>query len=256
MPQWGQPPLWIPTDSFYIELCRFSSPFCPPRARNFISKYVAQSIWKGPALYWVTRYTGLCKTRTVSPGETKDNRTFLSHCAAWWQVGQTKAKILGDVGLGRTLTLETLSAHSGGGMRGLADEERRAPGSRDIVELSETSSSLTRRQRLWQKAAWWGLHCLGTCRATSELLTWTWSRSETHHTPLCTEMFILVHFFISNCRLRRNQHGERTAAKETLVCGDSSDNNLQSASAWVIGLIRGGYSTKGSGRTLKACSPP
>lgn len=53
----------------------------------------------------------------------------------------------------RTLNLETLSAQTGGGMRVLADEERPTLGPRDIVELSEASSSLTLGQRLRQEKA-------------------------------------------------------------------------------------------------------
>lgn len=59
----------------------------------------------------------------------------------------------------------------------------------------------------WLRRCLMRAHCWETRGATSELEIWTWSRSETHPAPLCPEMFIVAYFFISNCRLRRNQHG-------------------------------------------------
>lgn len=166
MSQWGQYPIWIPADSFYIKHCRFCFPFWPPWLEISYENTLASQFGKTLPLYWVTRYTGLCKARTVSPGETKDNRTFLFHCVPRWQVGQKQSHNIGDVGPGTTwLNPETLSAHTGGGMRVLGDGERPALSPRDIVELSEASSSLTLWQRLCEKAAvgaavWWG-HTVG-----------------------------------------------------------------------------------------------
>lgn len=163
MSQWGQYPIWIPADSFYIKHCRFCFPFWPPWLEISYENTLASQFGKTLPLYLVTRYTGLCKARTVSPGETKDNRTFLFHCVPRWQVGQNQSHNIGDVG--RWLNPETLSAHTGGGMRVLGDGERPALSPRDIVELSEASSSLTLWQRLCEKAAvgaavWWG-HTVG-----------------------------------------------------------------------------------------------
>lgn len=107
-------------------------------------------------LYWVTRYTGLCKTRTVSPRETKDNRTLLLHCAPCWQVGQPGAKILWDVGLGRTLNLETLSGRWGRSCSRFEGHCRAVRG----VFITDTLTKTVGGGASGGAAIWWG-HTVG-----------------------------------------------------------------------------------------------
>lgn len=192
MSQWGQYPIWIPADSFYIKHCRFCFPFWPPWLEISYENTLASQSGKTLPLYWVTRYTGLCKARTVSPGETKDNRTFLFHCVPRWQVGQNQSHNIGDVGSGTTLIEpgDLVCSHGrrneGAGRWGTSCSQ--SEGHCRAVRGVFITDTLTKT--LWEgccrRCCLMRVHCWETCWATKELLIQSWSPPE---------MFILVQFF-------------------------------------------------------------